>query len=149
MQVTSETVETLVSNIWSSMLGLEIQLVEQPASTESTLTITGCVQITGDWQGAVTFDCPTRLARRVAGVMFDLPPNELDSFLVHDAIGELANMIGGNVKSLLPEHCELSLPAVAQGTDYAFRILDSQVLERLTFSCGPDSFVVTVLGSKK
>src|SRR3546814_11558410 len=34
---------------------------------------------------------------------------------VTDAIGELVNMIGGNVKSLMPEPSILSLPMVAAG----------------------------------
>ena len=34
---------------------------------------------------------------------------------IADALGELANIIGGNVKSLLPEPCALSLPHVLVG----------------------------------
>ena len=30
-----------------------------------------------------------------------------------DAFGEIANVVGGNLKSLLPEHAELTLPTVA------------------------------------
>ena len=30
-----------------------------------------------------------------------------------DAFGEIANVVGGNLKSLLPEHAELTLPIVA------------------------------------
>lgn len=30
-----------------------------------------------------------------------------------DAFGEIANVVGGNLKSLLPEHAELTLPLVA------------------------------------
>ncbi|QCC78154.1 chemotaxis protein CheX [Nocardioides daphniae] len=39
-------------------------------------------------------------------------PSEAD---VVDAVGELVNMVGGNVKSLVPGPSQLSLPLVATG----------------------------------
>lgn len=33
-----------------------------------------------------------------------------------DAFGEIANVVGGNLKSLLPAHADLSLPVVVAGT---------------------------------
>jgi hypothetical protein len=59
--------------------------------------------------------------------------------------GELTNITGGNLKALLPEPCYLSLPAVADGSDYGLWILDSRLRTQLTFNCHDHPFQVTVL----
>ena len=38
---------------------------------------------------------------------------------MRDAVGELANMVGGNIKALMPGSCQLSLPTVAEGRSEA------------------------------
>jgi chemotaxis protein CheX len=145
MTIGVNSIQQSVETIWMTMLRLDVQPSAKHPTLSSRVSLTACVQITGAWHGAVTLDCPITLARRVASIMLELPPNEVEPDLVHDALGELVNIIGGNFKSLLPEPTALSLPAVAQGTDYAIRILDSQVLSRLSFTCGESSFVVTIV----
>lgn len=41
------------------------------------------------------------------------PDEEVGAEDLADAFGEIANVVGGNLKSLLPEHAVLSLPTVA------------------------------------
>ena len=41
------------------------------------------------------------------------PDEEVTEADLVDAFGEIANVVGGNLKSLLPEHAVLSLPTVA------------------------------------
>jgi CheY-specific phosphatase CheX len=146
MHIAQDTIQDSVSTIWSSMLGLEAQpCPSRPHSATPPVFLTGCVQITGAWQGAVILDCPLELAKRAAAIMFDMPLDDINSLEIHDALGELTNIVGGNFKSLLPESCSLSLPAVTQGTDYAFRVLDSEVINRVGFQCENHPFVVTIL----
>ena len=45
--------------------------------------------------------------------MFGSAPDVVTDAEVVDALGELTNMIGGNVKSLLPAPSQLSLPMVS------------------------------------
>jgi chemotaxis protein CheX len=145
-----DDVRNSVESIWSSILGLEVER-GRPAhlSQSQPDLLTGCVQITGAWRGAVTLDCSCELARRAAGIMFGLDPRSVDHEQVQDAIGELTNIIGGNFKSLLPEPCQLSLPAVTEGTAYAFRVIDSRELMRLSFSCQKAPFQITIAQSMR
>ncbi len=123
MQFDEPTLAQLASDIWSSMLGIELAAGNGAMATLGTdRTLTGCVQITGDWAGAVTVRCPTSLARRFAGVMFDCEPDALAADEVLDALGELTNMTGGSVKGLVEGSCQLGIPAVAEGQDYALVI---------------------------
>lgn len=149
MPTSQDTLQDSIATIWSSMLGLEVKPSKQVSLLPPPVFLTGCIQITGAWQGAVTLDCPAELAKKAAAIMFDCTVDEVDSFQVHDALGELTNMVAGNFKSLLPEPSSLSLPAVAQGTDYAFRILECQPVNRLGFNCEGDAFIVTILKSNR
>ncbi len=60
---------------------------------------------------------------------------------VVDALGELANVVGGNVKALLPEHGTLGLPKVAD------RLPDGHLaaaVQRVPLAWRGHPFVVTV-----
>ena len=70
---------------------------------------------------------------------------ELTTADLHDALGELTNMTGGNLKALLPEPCTLGLPVVVEGVDYRFRLPGSAPVRRSAFRVGDEPIVVTVL----
>lgn len=107
-------------------------------------TLAGCVQIMGSWQGTVALLCPMPLARKASAIMFGVEEETAGTEEIQDALGELANMTGGNIKSLLPEPCYLSLPAVAV-TDYGLRIPGSELVTEVTFQCQGYQFVVSLL----
>lgn len=72
----------------------------------------------GGWNGAVSITCSPGLAMFAAGAMFGRNARALTPEDVHDAIGELANMVGGNLKSLVNGDdplCVLSMPIVVDG----------------------------------
>jgi len=49
-------------SIWKSILDLDVKKVDEeycPLGGESILA--GCVHISGEWEGAVTLDCPMEL----------------------------------------------------------------------------------------
>jgi chemotaxis protein CheX len=146
MHIGHELIHEIVETIWASTLGLTVRPCDQVAlPTSNTGFQTGCVQITGAWEGAITLSCAEELARRAAALMFSMPLDEVTTEHVHDALGELANITGGNLKAFFPEPSYLSLPAVVDGTDYAFRVLASRILARATFECQDSPFQVVVV----
>jgi CheY-specific phosphatase CheX len=70
------------------------------------------VDITGPWQGEVVFAVPTTSAPEFAAAMLGTPSSEVTVEDSADALCELVNMIGGQVKGTLPTGCRLSLPLV-------------------------------------
>ncbi len=130
----------IVSEIWTSMLGME--LFEERDAELVGETLTGCVQITGPWEGAVTVQLDAALATRVTGVMFGMEPDEIVDEYVSDTVGELANVAGGNVKALLAPGCSLSLPSVTQGTDYRVYVPGAETVERSVLRCTSGGLVV-------
>jgi chemotaxis protein CheX len=136
----------VVQNVWSTMLGLNVSSIRPDTLGRAHASfVTGCVQITGAWQGAVTVDCSGGLARRVAAIMFGQETVLVTSEQISDAIGELTNVIGGNIKSLLPGPSQLSLPAVTEGTDYFFNVVGSRTLAKFDLACDEQPFHVKIL----
>ncbi len=58
--------------------------------------MTGCIQISGAWQGAVILQCSEGFARNAASRMLCLEDEDITSADIQDSFAELTNMIGGN-----------------------------------------------------
>jgi chemotaxis protein CheX len=148
MHVESTQVIEAIETIWSTMLGLSAEAQPNaPAMLDPIRpnVYTCCIQISGKWEGAVTVECSNTLARRIAAIMFSSDPLEVNSEQVMDALGEMTNMVGGNIKSLLPEPSRLSMPSVTKGSDYIFTVAGGRSLARLTFQCDGKPFQVAVI----
>ncbi|MCB9830907.1 MAG: chemotaxis protein CheX [Planctomycetes bacterium] len=80
------------------------------------------VSITGVWNGACVFSCSEALARRITALMFGSDPDDVTADDLRDALGEMANLLGGQVKALVPEGSDISLPVVgsAPGAGISF-----------------------------
>jgi chemotaxis protein CheX len=140
-----DQIEDAVESVWSTMLGLEVAPGKEMALERVDPDfLTGCIQISGAWQGAVIVDCSVGLARQIAAIMFGVEVYETMPDQVSDALGELTNIISGNIKSFLPEPSHLSLPAVAEGSDCYFRVIGTRITQRLSFTCNGHPFQVTI-----
>lgn len=134
----------LSAAVWEQTLGLSLD----PASTDPGShgrTVEGHVHISGRWNGTLVFQCSLGAARQAAHVMFG--SGEHDSTRdVQDAVGELTNMIGGNLKALMSDDgCFLSLPTVIEGSDYSVRVSGARVISRQVFTSDHEPVVVTLL----
>jgi CheY-specific phosphatase CheX len=104
-----------------------------------------CVSINGAWRGTVVISCTADFARTSASHMFQVPLEETDDDAAREALAEVVNMVGGNIKSmystLTGQTCRLSLPLVAAGV---IRIPDATVVRDSCFSAGGHAFSVTI-----
>lgn len=152
MSQLEESIQGIVSTVWQSVLGIQVEPEESVAAfshhdgdAPAAHTYAGVVQISGAWDGAVTVQCSARAARQAAQIMFGLADEDVSLSDLQDALGELTNMTGGNIKALLPETCYLGLPVVVEGADYRFRLPGSAPVRRSTFKAGDELIVVTLL----
>jgi len=115
MLFTEDLVTEITSSVWRAFLPESDEIIPVPASpAESTLT--GSVYISGEWNGLVSLTCSATAATRAAAFMFATDVDEVSDSDVLDAVGELVNIVGGNVKGMLPPPTGLSLPSVTDGT---------------------------------
>jgi chemotaxis protein CheX len=135
-------IEDITQTIWSTMFDLPLEAAG-PAVLGSEPVLTGCVQIVGGWNGAVMLQCPMSLASTLTEQMFQagtVPTLEE----IRDALGELTNVLGGNLKATLPGPSHISLPTVAIGSDYELGVIDASSVTAVSFSCDGHPLRVTL-----
>jgi chemotaxis protein CheX len=146
MRISEDEIVSLIEMIWQTSLGLSVQRAAPvPSQFTAEGTYLGCAHISGEWQGVVMLQCPSSLVRKIARIMFELGDREPLSDELHDALSEITNMTGGNIKSLLPGPCFLSMPTVVDGDDYRLRVPGTVMLDLLVFQCNDAQFVVSLL----
>jgi chemotaxis protein CheX len=135
-------IDDITRTIWGTLFDLPLNRA-RPSPLGAQTVLTGCVQIVGRWRGAVMLRCPMSLACTLAEQMFrsGSAPAVDD---VRDALGELTNVIAGNVKALFPGTAQLSLPAVAVGSDYDLGVVDAGAVTTVAFTCDGQPLIVTL-----
>lgn len=96
--------------VWETMLGLP--LVTSLEEGQKKADLRSEIDVSGDWAGTIGLQMSAPMARKAASALFGCAPEQASSDEVKDAASELANMIGGAVKSLLLGSCRLGLPRV-------------------------------------
>jgi chemotaxis protein CheX len=113
VEVNENDLAEMVEQVWESYLDPEgisplIPTYDEHQPTE----VHSSVSITGSWTGHVVYASSTAAARRAAAAFLATEATEVSEDDVSDVLGELANIIGGNVKAMLPPGALLSLPQV-------------------------------------
>ena len=104
------TVQAIADDVWTSLVGDGEVLVPLPVPAPE-VTVSAWVQIHGPWRGAVVVTCDEPTAEALTECLLRArPPAVIEPEDVADALGELANVLGGNVKAALPGPSTLGLP---------------------------------------
>jgi chemotaxis protein CheX len=143
-----EMLEQIVGSVFTTMMDLEVATSDAKWAP-ATDRMTSFVHLTGDWNGTVLLECSRRQACQFAGRILSMDAPETVDDDVRDVLGELANMIGGNLKCGMATGVRLSMPSVLDGSESDLRVCGSEILERLAFQCAEGHFWVTVLATKE
>lgn len=123
-------------------LGYDTTPVEQK---EVVGGLTSYVHIDGASATTVYVQLPFELAGRLAANMFDVPLTAAPGEEMRDIAGEIANMIGGNLKSIMPGPSRLSIPIIEEGRSPRDLLAHRRQAETsITFACELGHFVVKV-----
>jgi hypothetical protein len=108
----AETVQSIADEVWPSLVGDGEAFVPVPVPPPAEV-VSAWVDIHGPWTGSVVLTCaPATATALTESVLMMRPPSTVDDEDVADALGELANVLGGNIKSVLPGASTLGLPQV-------------------------------------
>jgi hypothetical protein len=119
--IDEETVQSIAQEAWSALVGDDEFLVPLPGGPPDD-AISSWVDVAGPWRGSVVLTCGRSTAGQLARELLkEHAPPVIDDEDIEDALGELANVVGGNVKAVLPGPSALGLPEVgsapAAGSD--------------------------------
>jgi chemotaxis protein CheX len=140
-----DQIQQLAENIWTTLLGWPIEPGELPDPPPGVECLRASVRISGAWKGAVLLDCPLDLARQAAAQLLGEDPAAVTREQAGDVVGELANILGGNFKALVPAGSRLGLPAVVEAGAGPLEDGADRLLLRAAFRCRGETFHVAVV----
>jgi chemotaxis protein CheX len=137
-----DDISDIATSIWEMLFAVPLERVGPGQSLEDRV-VTGLVTVDGAWQGAVMLCCDQTLAESLAGELFasNAPVTEDE---VRDTVGEVTNMLAGNIKAMLPDPSWISLPAVAMGAHRELTVVGTTQTAAVRFRCGTGTVEVSV-----
>lgn len=128
MSISQAAVATIVDHVTMTMLQMPSADRDEAGAPVAGPSVEAQVQLFGTRTFIMTMHFSEALAIAAAQRIFRLgtrPPSEAD---IDDAVGEIVNVVAGNLRSLLPGSSgHMSLPCVVRGRDYAFAVPGSHV----------------------
>jgi len=122
-EINDRLIESTIE-IFTGMVMMDISVAGEPMNKLGPLkkSITGMVGLAGTHKGVLAVHFPKQVALAVTSNFLGMEVEEINED-VQDAIGEIANMLGGNLKTILSDRgkdIQLSLPSTIFGDEYAF-----------------------------
>ncbi|MFB3901898.1 MAG: chemotaxis protein CheX [Acidobacteriota bacterium] len=143
----TEAITRAIQQVFKSMLRLELVganghgLPDFPPGRR----VSAAVGISGDWNGAVIFECGAPTACFLTATMLGQEPPETVDEVVKDVIGEITNMVAGNFKNSLPGNSSLTLPCLIEGSDYSMDIVQGRRVVSQPLICGGRGILLSVV----
>jgi chemotaxis protein CheX len=133
-------------DVFSTMVMMELEdnyPLREPV-TKLQCSITGMVGMAGIYSGILSIHCPQKLALTITSNMLGMDVDEAGED-VNDALGEIANMLGGHVKQVLSKgglDLNLSIPTVISGESYSVNCMADKDCVIIPFSWNDTGFLV-------
>lgn len=112
-----ELMELSAAEVFNIMLATKVsRRADEMQMPEFTVT----VGLSGELRGLVGFHCSGASACRLASKMLQTEIHDFNEQSL-DAIGEICNMVAGNLKAKLPgvgDRCAISTPTIISGSSY-------------------------------
>ncbi len=145
METTQQIIDA-TQEIFSSMIMLEVSPGEPFIRQNDMLTdsISGLVGLAGTTKGLLAIHLTKPAALAVTAAFLGMEVEEIDED-VCDAIGELANMLAGSMKTAIDpkgSDVKLSMPSAVHGQEYAVDCLTNAETVTVPFIFNGNSFMV-------
>jgi chemotaxis protein CheX len=126
-----QLIEQIAQSIFATMFELELFRTDDdsPGDEESLIAT---VHIAGAWTGCVLIALSPGIARITAAHMLSLAADAVTTEDEREVASEIVNMVGGNLKSLLPAPSFLSLPTIISGADFGLLMHEAELVDSLT-----------------
>ena len=114
MTIENSHITDVTTSVFQEMLGINIA---ELASVETQPAQIASINITGASQYLIQVATCQQAANSISSAMFGMEADELEEAEISDAVCEVVNMIGGNIKGILDSDCGLSIPCLSTEPD--------------------------------
>jgi CheY-specific phosphatase CheX len=135
--------------VFQTMLSMDVADVPEVALTKPNIEVFSSVGFIGEVTGSVYLGVDTLLSHIITARMLGISQDEIESDeMVNDVMGEVSNMIVGQVKSRLCDSgstCTLTIPSIVRGKLLSVEP-PAHVTKRLSgFNYGNKAFFTEIL----
>jgi chemotaxis protein CheX len=132
------SVANSMKEVFNTMLPMEAELIDsETVEIDNGNRIVGSVSFAGSVMGNVNIQVSDVFARIMASMILGMEGEDsIGDEEIYDVIGELSNMVGGNLKSRLFDYgfpCNLSIPSITSGGHYRIESKNWARHERVAF----------------
>ena len=118
-----EFITNAVSDVFDTMLSMKVENVTAGHTANlNGSRIVGTVSFAGKVLGNLNLHVDQQFAVEMTAAMLGMETDEIGGDEeIHDVIGEVCNMIGGDLKSRMCDFgltCELSIPSITTGKEF-------------------------------
>ena len=139
-----EEVDQIVANLFLTMLGTEVSPSPQfPCRVDNIITTV--MPFAGAWKGDLILECHWPQARRFAKRFLQI--EDIDDFSedIPSTVAELANIIAGNLKSVLPAGVSIGTPSIIEGKDYSIRVWGGKTICHRAYVTDAGDFLLRLI----
>lgn len=143
-------VGSAVTEVMTTMMSFTVKPTPDPinfATGEGHLA--SAVGFIGKTTGVVYLYASNTFARSMTSRLLGLEPADIDGDeMVNDAMGEMANMVVGHIKSRLVDRgmtCVLTIPSIIRGSSFSVEPVSTAARRVFFFNCDQDRLGVEVM----
>lgn len=125
-----KSIESTIVETFDAMMSMSLEVVAgaEAADFGDDKTMVGAIHFGGEVVGGMSFTLTEAFARTVTAAMLGIETDKIGSMEeVKDVIGELANIVAGNLKSEFLDQglaCVISTPSITSGSDFKIDPID-------------------------
>ena len=112
-----ELVDVVIDDIFREMISMPLDRSTARKALPIVMpAILSCIEFSGFVNGQVQMITSFHFAKEIAAAMMGMSPDEIDQDLASDSIGELTNMLSGNLQSRISDgghSCTIRPPKVS------------------------------------
>lgn len=138
-----------IIELFDTMLSMNVELSDRtPFKDSEDFKLMGQISFTGNVKGNIQFQVANTFGRMMTAAMLGQALEQVqDLEQVKDVVGEMTNILGGNLKAAFCDTglvCEISTPSLTVGVDFQIEILNMDRYERFAFKLNDHDILVEV-----
>jgi flagellar motor switch protein FliN len=138
LDIKNQVSESIIE-VFDTMLSMDLTEADTVSASDlDGVRKVGSVCFAGDATGLVNIQVSESFAVEMAASLMGMEPEEIEGEEeIEDLMGELGNIVGGNLKSAFTDAgliCALSTPSYTSGSDFMIESLNMERYERFAYS---------------
>ena len=144
-QAIRQSISSTLIETFDAMMSIQIESAEEEGALPDSRMV-GAIHFGGEVVGVMSFSLSEAFSREVTAAMLGIEVDEIESLEeIKDVIGELANIVAGNLKTEFLDSgltCVISTPSITLGSDFKIDPVDIAPPLKSNFRRGDDYVLI-------